>query len=117
MIEENKHKKVYLATSSTDFRRGINGLAVLVQEQFDLDPFSTSLYVFCNRRKDKIKCLYWDHNGFWLLQRQLEQGKFDWPEDENDTITIGYRELRWLLDGLSIKQNKAFKQLSYSTII
>lgn len=117
MFEENRNKQVYLACGPTDLRRGIDGLAILVKEQFDLDPFSTSLFVFCNRKKDKIKCLYWDYNGFWLLQRRLERGRFDWPDDDSDTIQIGYREFRWLLDGLSIRQNKAFKELSYSTII
>ena len=117
MFAENKNRQVYLACGATDLRRGINGLAVLVKEGFDLDPFSSSMFVFCNRRKDKLKCLYWDHNGFWLLQRQLEREKFAWPDDEKDVINISYREFRWLLDGLSIRQNKAFKELTYSTII
>ena len=117
MLGELTNRQVYLACGATDLRRGINGLAVLVKEQFELDPFSSCLFVFCNRKRDKIKRLFWDVNGFWLLQRQIEKGKFDWPQDGNEAMTISYRQLRWLMDGLSIRQNKAFRELTYSTIL
>ena len=71
MIGELHNRQVYLACGVTDLRRGIDGLAVLVREQFDLDPFSSCLFVFCNRNRDKLKCLFWDVNGFWLLQRRI----------------------------------------------
>ena len=117
MISELTNRQVYLACGVTDLRRGIDGLAVLVKECFNLDPFSSCLFVFCNRKQDKIKCLFWDVNGFWLLVRRLEQGRFDWPKEQGDTLGVSYRQLRWLLDGLSISQNKAHKEVSYSTII
>ncbi|GIP35471.1 IS66 family insertion sequence element accessory protein TnpB [Paenibacillus sp. J2TS4] len=64
--------RVYLACGPTDLRKSIDGLAALVQEGFKLDPFSPSLFVFCNRECNKLKILYWEHNGFWLFYRQLE---------------------------------------------
>jgi transposase len=84
-------------------RKSIDGLAALVQEGFTLDPFSPCLFVFCNKNRNKLKILQWDHNGFWLHYRRLEKSKFQWPGRENSSpIAVSSRELNWLLDGLSI---------------
>lgn len=105
MIRETEHRLVYLACGSTDLRKSIDGLAVLVKEGFTLDPFSSCLFVFCNRKRDKLKILQWEHNGFWLHYRRLERGKFQWPTKDGTAVTpVSYRELRWLLDGLSLVQ-------------
>lgn len=117
MISEISSRQVYLACGSTDLRKSIDGLAVLVKESFDLDPFSPSLFVFCNRKRDKIKVLQWEHNGFWLHYRRLERGKFDWPAIGSDVVSISYREFRWLLDGLSLKQNQAHKAVKQRVIL
>lgn len=93
---------VYLACGTTDLRKSIDGLAAIVQEQFSLDPFSTALFVFCNRRRDKLKILQWDHAGFWLYYRRLERGTFQWPSAGHSPLCLTQRELRWLLDGLSL---------------
>lgn len=76
MILDVSAAQVYLACGSTDMRKSIDGLAVLVKESFQLDPFSNALFVFCNRNRDKLKILYWENNGFWLYYRRLERGKF-----------------------------------------
>ncbi len=60
------HTRIYLAVGSTDMRKAINGLSILVEDQMDLDPFSGHLFVFCNRRRNMVKILYWDRNGFCL---------------------------------------------------
>ena len=112
MISETASRQVYLACGSTDLRKSIDGLAVLVKEGFDLDPFSPSLFVFCNRKRDKLKILQWDHNGFWLHYRRLERGKFNWPTEKTDVVSVSYRELRWLLDGLALKQNQAHQAVT-----
>lgn len=110
--------QVYLATGATDLRKSIDGLAILVTESFNLDPFSRNLFVFCNRKRDKIKILEWDTNGFWLYYKRLEKGTFKWPNDSNSkTILISDREFRWLLDGLSINQKEALSTVKERIII
>ncbi|WP_127585567.1 IS66 family insertion sequence element accessory protein TnpB [Paenibacillus koleovorans] len=110
-------QRVYLACGPTDLRKSIDALAALVQEGFGLDPFAPSLFVFCNRQRDKLKLLLWDHNGFWLLYRRLERGTFQWPTSEEATVTVSSRELRWLLDGLALEQRKAHPPLRPERII
>jgi transposase len=105
MLNITGAEEVYLACGVTDLRKSIDGLAVLVKEGFKLDPFSTGLFVFCNRLRDKLKILKWDHNGFWLYYRRLERGKFLWPSQADSRhMQVSFRQLWWLLDGMSIKQ-------------
>ena len=109
--------KVYLAVGITDMRKAINGLSILVEEQMELDPFSGHLFGFCNRKRDMVKILYWGRNGFCLWHKRLEKDRFQWPESAEDVLYIGSRELNWLIDGLSIKQQDAHQQLTYSTVL
>lgn len=110
--------QVYLAMGSTDLRKSIDGLSILVQESFKLDPFSKSLFVFCNKKRDKVKILEWDLNGFWLHYKRLEKGAFKWPIGSNSkTLLVGDREFRWLLDGLSIHQKTAHPVVKERIII
>lgn len=67
--------RVYIACGYTDLRKGIDGLARMVQQQFELDPFTNTLFLFCGRRRDRIKGLYWEKDGFILLYKRLEQEK------------------------------------------
>jgi len=114
----NTANKVYLAAGITDMRKSIDGLAAIVQESFKLDPFSNSLFVFCNKNRNKLKILQWQHNGFWLHYRRLEKGVFQWPkESRNSPLILSSRELQWLLDGLSINQEKAHKKVVASAVI
>jgi len=108
--------KVYLAIGNTDMRKSINGLSILVEGNMDLDPFSGHLFVFCNRRRNILKVLYWDRNGFCLWHKRLEKHRFRWPELESDVIKIDHRELMWLIDGLKIEQKDAHGMLSYSVL-
>jgi transposase len=108
---------VYLACGPTDLRKSIDALAALVQAGFGLDPFAPSLFVFCNRSRDKLKMLLWDHNGFWLLYRRLERGTFQWPSGPGATVTVSGRELRWLLDGLALEQGKAHPPVRSAAVI
>ena len=76
--------KVYIACGYTDLRLGIDGLAALVKQQFSLDPLENCLFLFCGRRRDRIKALYWEGNGFLLLYKRLESGIFQWPRKESE---------------------------------
>ncbi len=95
--------KVYLACGFTDLRRGIDGLAGLIQEQFQLDPFEDALFLFCGRRTDRIKGLYWDTNGFLLLYKRLESGSFRWPRTTQEAIQITMQQYEWLCAGFEIE--------------
>ncbi len=117
MLNDCLADRVYLACGATDLRKSIDGLAALVREGFNLDPFSTSLFVFCNRKRDKVKILRWDHNGFWLYYRRLERGKFQWPQENSSTVVVSYRQLRWLLDGLSLKQPRAHREVKERIVL
>lgn len=108
--------KVYLALGHTDMRKSINGLSILVSEHMELNPFSGNLFVFCNRRQNMIKVLYWDRNGFCLWHKRLEKHSFKWPTSQSQIMVIEKRELSWFLDGLSIHQTQAHKTLKYSSI-
>jgi transposase len=66
MLTDAGAPQIYLARGATDLRKSIDGLAALVQQGFGLDPFGDTWFVFCNRERDKLKVLRWDHNGFWL---------------------------------------------------
>lgn len=115
MISLGSNTQVYLAVGVTDMRKSINGLMVLVQDVLEADPFSSHLFVFCNRLRDKIKILYWHNNGFWLFYRRLEKQRFWWPvSDECIAMEITPRELGWLLEGLDITRVDAHKAANFS---
>ncbi len=100
---------VYVACGYTDLRRGIDGLAGMVQTQFHLDPFQRALFLFCGRRKDRIKGLYWEGDGFVLLYKRLESGSFQWPRTRDEARELSAQQYRWLMEGLSVEQPKAHR--------
>lgn len=114
MIPVSSGTSVFLAVGSTDMRKSINGLSIIVQEYFDLDVFSGALFAFCNKRRKLVKILYWDSNGFCLWMKRLERGNFKWPRTEEDVMKISRKELSWLLSGLELKQQVKHKELNYS---
>jgi transposase len=118
MLSISGKEKVYLTVGSTDMRRSIDGLSAIVQQCFSLDPFSTNLFVFCNKKRSMLKILHWEHNGFWLYFRRLEKGTFKWPSDSSkDTIEVGSRELYWLLTGLPIEQKQTHRKVASNAVI
>ena len=113
----SKAEKIYIACGCTDMRKSIDGLAGIVQQTFRLNPFQNSLFLFCGRQRDRIKALYWEGDGFVLLYKRLESGRFQWPKNAEAVRSITYQEFRWLLEGLSMDQPKAVKKLPVSPII
>ena len=110
-------EKVYIACGYTDLRKGIDGLATLVQSQFQLDPFTNTLFLFCGRRKDRIKALYWEGNGFVLLYKRLESGSFQGPRNGEEVRKLTAQQYRWLMEGLQIDQPKAHKPMAGMSIV
>lgn len=112
-----KHVDVYIAVGFTDMRKSVDGLAAIVQHHFHLDPLSKSLFLFCGKKSDRIKALYWEEDGFLLLYKRLENGKYQWPRNEREVRKISEQELRWLLEGLKIEQPKAVKKVVNKRVI
>ena len=109
--------RIYIACGYTDLRCGIDGLAGIVQQQFRLDPFANTLFLFCGRRRDRIKALYWEGNGFVLLHKRLENGVFQWPRNEAEARELTPQQYRWLMEGLQVDQPKAHKAVTVLRIV
>lgn len=111
-------KQIYLACGHTDMRKSINGLASIVEASFKLDPCSGSLFVFCNRNRDRIKILEWDGDGFWLYFKRLEKGRFRWPQaGESDTMTLSGEELQLLLGSPRVMQKLKRQEVKLGAVI
>lgn len=108
--ELTRNVPVYIVTGYTDMRKSIDGLAVIVQAQLRLDPFSKALFLFCGRRCDRIKGLLWEGDGFLLLYKRLDNGRFQWPRSETEALMLTPQQTRWLLEGLKIEQPKAIRE-------
>ena len=118
MLELNG-KEVYLACGFTDMRKSINGLAALVEGSFKHDLFSKSVFVFCNRNRDRVKLLYWDGDGFWLYFKRLETGRFKWPTlaDEEKTMSLTSAELGYLLGSPKVIQKVLRNEVKIGAVI
>lgn len=104
---------IYLACGNTDLRKGIDGLAALVQQEYKLDPFANCLFLFCNRERNRLKGLSWDKNGFIMCIKRLDgQGaKLKWPKTPEDMRSITPEQLHMLMEGLSIDPPKGFGEI------
>ncbi|MCP5197363.1 MAG: IS66 family insertion sequence element accessory protein TnpB [Gammaproteobacteria bacterium] len=109
---------IYLARAPVDLRKSIDGLSVLVSQVLQQDPFSRQLFIFINRRRDKLKALSWDQNGFVLYYKRLERSRFPWPAIDagQSALVIEARQLQWLLSGLSIEQRQALPVVSAQVV-
>lgn len=103
---------VYIACGYTDLRKGIDGLSAMVQQEFELDPFTNTLFLFCGRRCDRIKALYWEQDGFILLYKRLERGVYQWPRNEREVRQLTPQQYRWLMEGLKVEQPKAHRPVT-----
>ena len=104
--------RVYMHRDAVDFRKNINGLALLVEQALGLDPFASAVFVFRNQRADRIKILGWDRNGFWLLLKRLEADRFAWPR-EASVATLTVEQLHWLLEGIDIEAMRRHPHREY----
>ncbi len=111
--------EVYLCREPVDMRRSIPGLAALVEQGLGLDPFARRLVVFCSRRRDQVKILYWERSGFVLWYKRLEKARFAWParEGKEPVVAMTGRELNWLLDGLDIFAVRPHEELRFESVL
>jgi transposase len=115
MILDLSKVRIFIRPGTTDLRKASNGLSVMVQEEMKQDPFSGSVYVFCNRDRKLLKAVYWEKTGFWLSQKRLEEEKYPWPDTAEAARELSGEELRMLLGGIDFF--KAHKPLYYKKVI
>lgn len=113
----SKAEQIYIACGHTDMRKSIDSLAAIVQQNFQLNPFQNSLFLFCGRKRDRMKALYWEGDGFVLLYKRLESGSFQWPKTTEAVRAITHQEFRWLLEGLCVDQPKALKRVKVDVCV
>lgn len=109
--------KIYIACGKTDMRKSIDGLSSIVSQNFNLNPFDNAIFLFCGGKRDRIKALLWEGDGFLLLYKRLEGGVFQWPRTTKDVREITSQQYRWLIEGLTIDQKNIIRKLENKTII
>jgi transposase len=106
---------IYLHRDIVDFRKSINGLVTIVEQEMELSPFTDALFVFCNKTRDKVKVVYWDQSGFCLWYKRLEKERFKWPRKSHDSImSLSEDQWRWLLSGYDIEGHQPLQFASFS---
>jgi transposase len=115
MIFDFSKIRIFLRPGYTDMRKAVNGLTAIVQEEMAQNPFSGSIYIFCNRGRKLLKAVYWDNTGFWLSQKRLEQEKFPWPKDEGEVQELTTEQLQMLLRGIDFF--KVHSKLFYTKVL
>ena len=102
-------RNIYIACGYTDMRKSIDGLVAVVQQQFKKDPYASAMFIFCGRRRDRIKVLMWEPTGFVLLYKRLANGVFQWPRNESELKSITWQQFRWLMEGLRVTEEVRIK--------
>jgi transposase len=103
--------QVFLYQQPIEFRKAHQGLCAIIECELGHDPFSSRLYAFTNKRRNKIKYLFWEDNGFVLYYRSLSDEKFKWPKRDDKVMTLTGQQINWLLDGYDIGTIKSHKKL------
>jgi transposase len=105
---------IHIAIGATDLRKNVDGLTIMIKQSFNLDPFSNSLFLFCNRARNRIKGIIWDKTGFIMIYKRLDGAgaRFQWPTDETQVRGITSRQLTLLLDGFSVDPPKGFSEVT-----
>ena len=111
MLKDLSADNIYIVCGHSDMRKSIDGLAAIIQQQYKLDLFSSSAFLFCGRRRDRLKVLLWEADGFLLLYKRLEDGKFNWSRSEQEVRNLTREQYIWLMQGLSVDQPKAIKKV------
>ena len=109
MFDLKKAQRIFIAVGYTDLRQGIDGFVTLVQNTFQMNPQTSTLFLFCGRRSDRIKALFWDGDGYILLYKRLEDGRYQWPRTETELKELTFQQFRWLMEGLNIYQKKVIR--------
>ena len=108
-LDFTKVEKIFLVTGKTDLRKGIDGLARIIQQDYELNVYEDAIFLFFFNRCDRFKLLYWHNDGFFLGYKRIENGRLQWPRKKEEVRQLSVQQIHWLLEGLSIHQPKAIK--------
>lgn len=117
MLREFNSSQIYIVCGYTDMRRSIDGLAAIVKQNFGLEPCPGSLFLFCGKRRDRLKALLWEGDGFLLLYKRLDNGAFQWPRNKAEVQELSQEQFTWLMQGLSIEQPKAIRKIQHKDLL
>lgn len=106
MLNIGSRERIFAATAAVDFRKGFDGLVAIVRTGFGEDPFTGDLFCFFNKRRDRVKMLVWDKNGFWLFYKRLERGTFERIEGSSARVEIDRARMSMLLEGIDTKSSR-----------
>ena len=104
-------QKIYLVTGRTDMRKSFDGLMAVIRDNFQMDPFSNAVFLFCGRRNDRMKVLLYEGDGWLLCYKRFTDGKLQWPRSEKEARDLTPQQYRWLMEGLSIEQKKVIHKV------
>ena len=109
-----EYSGIFLACGATDLRKATDGLAHIVKQDFQMDPFGNYIFLFCNKTRSRLKCICWDRNGFWLCYKRLDGAgaRFVWPNNPEAVRDISVSQLEMLLDGLSVDPPRGFGEIA-----
>lgn len=115
MLSPAKSTRIFVCTEPTDMRKSFDGLCGLVSDTLGQNPLSGALFLFCNRRRDRVKLLYWDGDGYALWYKRLESGTFQLPSSQGDAnqVVLSQAELAMLLDGIdlsNVRRRRRYKR-------
>ncbi len=116
MRPPNTLAQIYVYRDPIDFRKSYRGLAAIVEQELGHNPFTGTLYAFSNRQRNKVKCLFWEGNGFVMVYKALAEERFKWPKQGETLLTLTGEQMNWLLDGYDITQMKPHKRLHYEHV-
>lgn len=118
MKSHKEFKDIYLCRQFVDFRKKINGLVEIVESEMSLNSLSESLFVFTNKRRDRLHILYWDRTGYALWHKRLEKAKYIWPKKiDLDVVHLSADQLGFLLEGYDIWKMKPHETLKYDCVV
>lgn len=109
MLSLSSGVKVYIASSALDMRKSFDGMAAIVSQELKQDVYQGSLFVFCNKRGDKIKIFYWDRNGYCCWYKRLERGVFRLPRVGDKVFKVSTSELSLLLEGIELTDRQRLR--------
>ena len=110
LADISRVEAIYIITGYTDMRKSIDGLCAVIRDQMNLDPDGSALFLFCGRRRDRIKAILREQDGYVLIYKRLSaQGCYRWPRNKSEVRNLTWREFDWLMSGLDIDQPTAIR--------